>query len=117
MYTVSILSQSTRQWRSIQVKTLSECVQLTLGLSTEWTITTTWTEDWFVTEHIVATNPPLIVADSGKRYAHALRALVQRWKRNDPSPVCWFRMSDSTLLKAHKAFTNGWVLVLDELDQ
>lgn len=103
MYTVSILSQSTRQWRSIKVKTLSECVQLTLGLSTDWTITTTWIEDWFVTEHVVATNLPLIVADNGKRYNHALRALVQRWKAKHFDPVACFRMSDLELLFWHAA--------------
>lgn len=97
MYTVSILSQSTRQWRSIQVPSLSQAVQLTLGLSTEWTITTVWTEDWFVTEHVVATNLPLIVVDNGKQYNYALRALVQQWKAKHFEPVAWFQYSDLEL--------------------
>ena len=88
MYTVSILSQTSRQWRSIQVKTLSECVQLTLGLSTDWAIAEPTNGSCDFSSNIETT----------KRYNHALRALVQRWKAKHFDSVACFRMSDSQLL-------------------
>ena len=114
MYTVSILSQSTRQWRSIQVPSLSQAVQLTLGLSTEYFIDDDSTGEqtrkfsygmsdcWrcALTGRIVPVHVDAMTLT--KRYAHALRALVQQWKRKHFDPVTCFRMSDSQLLFWHE---------------
>lgn len=119
MYTISIFSQTAQSWRTLSVKTLSECVQLTLGLSTNWvvesveTIPCTGTWGGSINQSTVLacdSFQPLMVADNGKRYAHSLRALVQRWKCSDYSPIVCFRMSDSALLAYHSSINplNVW---------
>lgn len=95
MFTVSILSQSTRNWRSVVVKTLSEVVQLTHGLETEWTVGVNG--GCFLTS--LALNGGLQATENKKQYKHALRSLIQRWKAKHFEPVAWFRLSDSALYR------------------
>lgn len=89
MYTVSILT-SRNGWRTITTSTLSEAVQLTHGLSTQWQVTTTNSLDYCsynYTSSVV-----------GKKYKHALRSLVARWKSKSYDNVACYRMSDTQLL-------------------
>lgn len=94
MYTVSILSRTNRQWRSIQVASLSEAVQLTLGLETEWTVE----HGMLATGKHPLTKGPMLT----RKYAHTVRSLVSRWKAKYFEPVACFRFSDSQLLTWHK---------------
>ena len=119
-FTVSIFSQTSRKWRSIAVRTMSEAIQLTFGLETSYEIRrhsdssligsirlTSKLGKRSLARNIHARWRSLVDSsiapkeandsDLLKKYHHSKRALLSRWSAKYNLDIPVLRMTDTKL--------------------